>query len=289
MVYKAGAAWPYRLITGVFVELLEKHSGRLFLESNTPVQRVAKESGSDLPYRVITRRGIVKAKHVVYCTEAHTAHVLPKFKGILVPRREQLTVQTPGNAFPDHRGRRSYNLNWDLGRDYLHQNAETGDLIIGGTDHGGFEGARLSYGVSTDAVEEVPDKIHLGGLMREVFGKEHWGEVPAGKETIKASWSGILGHSLDHVPFVGLLPDEALDGRRAGDRENGAEWICVGFGGYGMTNCWLSGAALSQQILGHKIPSWFPEPFVISPSRISQLQTRVAEIGGTEKHLRALL
>lgn len=289
MVHVAGAAWPYRLITNVFLELQEKYTDQLALESNTPVLCVSKDNSSVPLYSLKTPRGVVKAKHVVYCTEGHTAHLLPKLRGIIVPRRGQMTVQSPGNKFVDLKGKRSFNFNWDQGHDYLHQNPETGDLIVGGAEHAGMVGASLTYGARSDAVEILFDKIHLGGVMGVVFGKEDWGEVPAGSQTIKASWTGILGQSLDHVPLVGPLPQEALHDRRVGDRKKGAEWIAVGFGGYGMTNCWMSGVALARQLLDQNVPSWFPEQFIISSSRISRLQGQIAEFGGTEKHLRALL
>ncbi|CAK7200658.1 hypothetical protein SEUCBS139899_003356 [Sporothrix eucalyptigena] len=289
VVHVAGAAWPYRLITDTFQELQEKYPDQLSLDSNTPVLRVSKNPAPGPGYLVSTPRGTVKAKHVVYCTEAHTAHLLPKLTGIIVPRRGQMTVQRPGQNFEHLAGKRSFNFNWDQGHDYLHQNPETGDLIIGGGEHGGVSGSALTYGQRSDDVEILPDKIHLSGLMRVVFGQQDWGEVPAGSHAIKASWSGILGQSLDHVPLVGLLPQEALHDRRVGDPEKGAEWIAVGFGGYGMTNCWLSGVALARQILGQVVPEWFPEQFVASSSRLVRLQDQVETYGGTERHLRALL
>jgi glycine/D-amino acid oxidase-like deaminating enzyme len=277
------------MITNIFLELQEKYPDQLSLDSNTPVLRVSKNSAAGPGYLLSTPRGTVKASHVVYCTEAHTAHLLPKLTGIIVPRRGQMTVQSPGKNFERLMGKRSFNFNWDQGHDYLHQNPETGDLVIGGGEHGGVSGSSLTYGQRSDDVEILPDKIHLSGLMRVVFGEEGWGEVPAGHKAIKASWSGILGQSLDHVPLVGLLPQEALHDRCVGDRKRGAEWISVGFGGYGMTNCWMSGVALARQILGQEIPEWFPEQFVVSSSRLAQLQDQVAKIGGTEGHLRALL
>ena len=289
VVHVAGAAWPYRLITNIFLELKETYPN-LSLDSNTPVTRVSKPASPRNPYyHLTTLRGTVQARHVVYCTEAHTAHLLPKLKGIVVPRRGQMTVQRPGRNFPNRNGKLSFNFNWDQGHDYLHQNPETGELIVGGAEHSGLVGSSLTYGARSDDVEVLPDKIHLGGLMQVVFGPDGWGDVPQGRAAIRTSWSGILGQSLDHVPLVGMLPQEALDGRRVGDKRTGAEWIAVGFGGYGMTNCWLSGVALARQISGQHIPAWFPEQFVISPSRVAQLQDQVARIGGTEKHLRALL
>ncbi|KAI5460613.1 FAD dependent oxidoreductase [Mariannaea sp. PMI_226] len=285
----AGAAWPYRLITGIFSELLDAYGDRLSLEANTPVQAVSRDPDFDYSYSLKTPRGQLRAKHVVFCTEAHTSHLLPKLRGIIVPRRGQMTVQSPGNTFEDLRGKRSWNFYFDTGFDYLHQNPTNGDIIIGGGDFGGFEGAAQIYGVPSDAMEELPAKTHLSGVLRVVFGKQAWGEVPQGRESIKSSWTGILGNSLDHTPLVGPLPQEALHDRRIGRKEKGAEWICAGFGGYGMTNSWMSGVALARQLAGQATPLWLPEPYIITSSRLSKLQAQVAEIQHTDKHLRALL
>ncbi|KAJ5633541.1 hypothetical protein N7528_001383 [Penicillium herquei] len=286
MIGVAGAIWPYRLMTAVFATLQERYPGRLFLESNTPVTSVSKTSNPDYAYSVHTPRGIVKAKHVVYCTEAHTAHILPKFTGLIVPRRGQVMVQRPGAEFEDLSGKRSWSFYLDEGLFYLHQNATTGDIILGGGELGGFDGAHNSYGERSDANESLAAKTHLSGALRVLF--EHWGEVAPNEKSIKASWSGIMANSLDHVPFVGQLPQEAIDGRRIGAPDSGAEWICAGFSGFGMTNAWMSGVALARQMAGKGVPEWFPEQYRISSQRIRQLQMQLAQIGGSENHLRAL-
>lgn len=286
MIGVAGAIWPYRLMTAVFAALQERYPGRLFLESNTPVTSVHKNSTPDYAYSLHTPRGIIQAQHVVYCTEAHTAHLLPKFKGIIVPRRGQVMVQRPGIDFEDLSGDRSWSFYLDEGLFYLHQNAATGDIILGGGELGGFDGAHNSYGKRSDARESLAAKTHLSGALRVIF--EHWGEIAPNEQSIKASWSGIMANSLDHLPFVGQLPQEAIDTRRIGQPETGAEWICAGFSGFGMTNAWMSGVALARQITGKEVPTWFPDHYRISSQRIRQLQMQLAHIGGSEEHLRAL-
>lgn len=290
MIGVAGAIWPYRLITGVFAELQEKYGDRLRLETRTPVQKVSRQpdSADGFDYSLKTPRGVVRAKHVIYCTEAHTAHILPKLRGIIVPRRGQVMVQSPGADFEDHHGLRSWSFYLDEGLFYLHQNPETRDIIIGGGELGGFDGAKNVYGVSSDDAESLHAKTHLSGALRIIFGEEGWGEVPSGRKSIKASWSGIMANSLDLMPFIGPLPQEALNDRRTGNPSKGAEWICAGFSGFGMTNAWMSGVALANQVVGNGIPSWFPEQYVISSSRVAKLQEKLTEVWGSENHLRAL-
>ena len=291
MIGTAGAAWPYRFITGVFTKLLADYSDRLSIETTTPVLAVSKSSREEGFYHLSTPRGTVKARHVVYCTDAHTAHLLPRLRGILVPRRGNMSAQKPGKAFAGLQSKRSWNLVFDVGHDYFHQAPITGDVLLGGGDLGGFDSGLDIFGVASDAVESITAKSHLCGVLPAVFGMDAWDELSLGHDRMKATWSGTMGYSLDHVPMVGPLPQEALDGRSCGDKSTGAgaEWICAGFGGFGMTNSWLCGKALALQLTGHKIPSWLPEPYYITPARIYRLQKRLTQIAGTKDHLRALM
>ena len=289
MIGMAGAAWPYRFITGIFAKLLEDHRGRLSIETTTPVLSVSKSSQGGHSYSLRTPRGSLHAKHVIYCTEAHTAHLLPNLRGILVPRRGNMSAQKPGPAFAGLQNKRSWNLMFDVGHDYFHQMPMTGDVLLGGGDLGGFDGGLDVFGVASDAVESITAKSHLSGVLPAIFGKDAWDEKSLGHDRIKATWSGTMGYSLDHVPMVGPLPQEAIDGRSCGDQKIGAEWICAGFGGFGMTNSWLCGKALALQLTGHDVPSWLPEPYSITSTRIYRLQKRLGEIAGTKDHLRALM
>ena len=289
MIGTAGAAWPYRFVSSIFARLHDTYNGRLFIESNTPVLAVSRSPQHELAYSLSTPRGAVRARNVVYCTEAHTAHLLPKLRGLLVPRRGHMSVQKPGAAFQGLEGKRSWNFIFDVGHDYLHQNSKTGDIFLGGGDLGGFDSGLDIFGVASDAVESVTVKSHLIGILPAVFGKEAFADNSHGYERIKASWCGTLGYTLDHVPMVGPLPQEALGWSRCGNNKSGTEWICAGFGGFGMTNSWLCGKALALQIMGQPVPSWLPDPYCITPTRMFELRKRLADLAGTKEHLRALM
>lgn len=289
MIGVAGAAWPYRFIAGVYTKLLEDYGDRLSIETSTPVLAVKKSSQGGYSYRLNTPRDDLQAKHVVYCTEAHTAHLLPKLRGIIVPRRGNMSAQKPGAAFAGLEYKRSWNLVYEVGHDYFHQTPSTGDVLLGGGDLGGIDSGLDAFGVASDAAESLATKSHLFGVLPALFGKDAWNEQSLGHDRMKASWSGVMGYSLDHVPLVGPVPREVLQGRSCGDKKTGAEWICAGFGGFGMTNAWLCGKALAIQLTGQDVPSWLPEPYSITPRRIYQLQKRVTEIAGTKEHLRALM
>ncbi|KAL3294805.1 FAD dependent oxidoreductase [Colletotrichum asianum] len=98
LVGRAGAAWPYRLITSIWASLLTSHSSSLTIESNTPAMNIRRvEANADYPYAISTPRGIVRTRHIFHCTEGHASHLIPGLRGIIVPRRGEMTVQTPGS------------------------------------------------------------------------------------------------------------------------------------------------------------------------------------------------
>jgi hypothetical protein len=131
-------------------------------------------------------------------------------------------------------------------------------------------------------------------VVKSELGKElksHNGEAEAGDEDTRviAEWSGILGFSVDNMPWVGRLP-EKVSGRVAQkDREMNiydtvkqtaddvglevpsrttssdsvtqellsshrlappGEWIAAGYSGEGMVHAWMCGKALAFMVLG---------------------------------------
>ena len=80
-------------------------------------------------------------------------------------------------------------------------------------------------------------KSHLAGILPVTFGNKGWGEQRPGKPLLKTSWTGILCNSLEHVPIVGRLPQEALGPRRVGEIETGAEWISAEYASEEQDSC----------------------------------------------------
>ncbi|KAH6873406.1 FAD dependent oxidoreductase [Thelonectria olida] len=284
LIGRAGAAWPYRMVTGVFAQLLAENANRFSVEANTPALSVTKTEDGTYPYIVATPRGIIKAKHVVHCTEGHAAHLLPRLRGILVPRRGQMTVQNPASGFPQASDRSWSFLTGDL-LDYATQNPRTGHIFIGGGETAG-KGPVL--GIPSDAEHDFLALSHLGGILPAAFGDEHWGSEVANKPRVVASWTGILCNSLDQTPLVGMLPQDLLD--RPAGQQTSAEWISAGYGGYGMVNAFLSGKALAKMIGGDDVSSWLPRTFFLTPQRVEKLQRCLKRATNSEReHLKSLL
>ncbi|KKY14477.1 putative fad dependent oxidoreductase [Diplodia seriata] len=205
---KGGALWPYRLITRAWAHLLSQHPNRLRIETWTPVTSVATSPSADAtqqhPYLLTTPRGPIAATEVVYCTNGHTGHLLPRLRqrpgpggggAALFPLRGTMTVQDCGPSFPDEGARRTLsfygsvkvvlpppptpNKNsssnndpvFDLGLHYMQQNAATGAVFIGG------ESATAADMLNADDSRASATSLaRLEGVLRAEFKDEVWSE-----------------------------------------------------------------------------------------------------------------
>lgn len=287
LIGKAGAAWPYRLVTGIFNALLMQYENRFSISAYTPATKIQRVPSREYPYVVHTNRGSIRTKHVVHCTEGHAGHLLPRLRGLIFPRRGQMTVQSPSPDYPGLDGQRSWSFYFREGFDYLSQNPRTGDIFLGGGDIG-KEQYFSQLGEASDDHESIAARSHLVSILRSVLKKDT-GVAKLGSEglKVKSSWSGIMCTPLDGIPLVGRLPQDALD-RPAGG-EFGAEWISAGYSGYGMVNAWLCGRATAEMILGRDSSPWFPEQYLITPSRIKDLNALLKSSIGSYETFRAVL
>lgn len=278
------------MITDIFASLLSRYSDHLSIETNTPATAIFRDTGSNeqYPYIIKTPRGQIRAKHVLHCTEGHAAHHIAGLRGILVPRRGQITVQKPGALFPYRGGDQSWSFYFQNSFDYASQLPHSGDIVIGGGEVGGIEGMDETYGNAADDAESVLAKCHLTGVLPVVFGDKFCGPRNNGQAQLKASWTGIMCSSLDSVPMVGMLPRESLIGREEGNKHS-AEWISAGYGGYGMVNAFLCGKYLAQMVMGHGIGDSLPTQYLISAERVLRLQEEVKRISRSTQHFRALM
>ncbi|KXT06277.1 hypothetical protein AC578_9106 [Pseudocercospora eumusae] len=254
---QAGAAWPYRLITGILSGLLELHGERFSIDAHTPVQSIVFDGNT---YSLRTSRGEIKASRVVHATNGHAGHLLPGLRGPLWPMRGQMTAQTPHASF-GIRGSRSYSIHYRSSFDYITQSGEGGELFVGG-------GLILSephheLGNPVDDSNATLPVAHLGGIMDATFGR------PVRSE-IKAAWTGVMGFTADGLPLVGKLPKTATI------RDGDGEYVAAGYNGYGMPNAWLCGKHVANLILGKADDQPIPTAYELSDERLRNMDVEAS-------------
>ncbi|KAH7031514.1 FAD dependent oxidoreductase-domain-containing protein [Microdochium trichocladiopsis] len=243
--YRAGALWPYRMVTSIWQRLLAAHPDRLSIETHTPVESISVNDGvgggpapETHPYALHTPRGTVYARNVVHATNGHASHLVPGLRRKITPVRAHMSAQKPGLAFPaDHGAHRSWSVVYGENFDYVTQRPpdvrggdgggdndreeaggggggggvqqdHQGDLMIGG----GFDRS-LKKGIDMVAVADDGAPLdavtlaHIAGVFPAVFSP-NWG-IGSG---LRQAWSGILGFTGDLLPLVGKL-DTAVTGR----------------------------------------------------------------------------
>lgn len=126
------------------------------------------------------------------------------------------------------------------------------------------------YGVEDDSVTTAPWRSWLSNYCAKTFGG--WGaEIPG--EGLTKVWSGIICHSVDHIPLVGPLP-----GRKG-------IFMAAGYSGQGMALIVNITRGLAHQL---KTGQWddetMPRCFEITQARLERakraLQPRDYPVGG---------
>ncbi len=225
-----------------------------------------------------------------------------------IPRSASLKPKEKRMSEVARRQEMHYHLNANSEEEDGHSG---GDLMFGG----GF--AQTAYhglcelGVTDDSTLNPDATQHLETALAAAFTPpshanqpRSWQEVHAASEAghdnfeIKSMWTGIMGFSVDCLPWVGHLhpsltvrplfapsPDgydetyeipivsKHIKAPRHNQKE-GKEWISAAYSGEGMVNAWGCGGALASMIRGRDVEErvweWFPEEMKVSVERVQR-------------------
>ncbi|ROW17848.1 hypothetical protein VPNG_00806 [Cytospora leucostoma] len=247
--------WPYKLVTGL-LERSVARNGRLNLQTETPVLRVQQAAaaggggGGGGGNVVHTARGVVRAKKVVFATNAYAAALLPEYRGVITPYKgtaAHLAVEDGAEPVFPHL---SHTYNIDFGSkqeldtvDYLNPRPD-GGIVVGGAKWIYEKQKDLWYNTVDDStlVQPVMEAEYFEGYMQRTFR----GWKDSGTEVDKV-WTG------NGVPHVGKVPQKE------------AQWILAGFNGGGNALVYLCAKAVANMALhdlsfresGVDVPSFF--------------------------------
>lgn len=174
--------WPYKFVTQLLERVLMK--GNVNLQTNTIVQAIG-SSDDGKEYTIITERGEVKTRTLVFATNGYTAGLLPQYRHVITPTKgtaSHITVP-PGKNAPYLSN--TYNLRYAPNRvDYLNPRPD-GGIVVGGGKWTYEKQRELWYDVYDDSTLIEPAKHYFDGLMQRHF--RGWDESGAETESV---WTG---------------------------------------------------------------------------------------------------
>ncbi|KAF3769468.1 FAD dependent oxidoreductase superfamily [Cryphonectria parasitica EP155] len=229
--------WPYKFVTALLERAMAKNAS-LNVQTETPVLKL--DDGSDGVTLVHTPRGVVKAKKVVFATNAYTAALLPEYHGIITPYKgtaAHLAAEDGIEPVFPHLSH-TYNLEFGLDPvletvDYLNPRPD-GGIVVGGAKWIYEEKRELWYNTVDDSTlfDPVIQAGYFDGYMQRNF--KGWQDSGSRAESI---WTGIMGSTPDGQPHVGKVPG----------KEN--QWILAGFNGGGNALTFLSAKAVARMVM----------------------------------------
>ena len=163
----AAQLWPYKFVTGLLARLLEKTS--INVQTDTPVTSVSQYDGSS---NVYTPRGSIRAKKVVFATNAYTSGIAPSYAETILPVKGICShIKTPKDTpHPPPHLVQTYGLSFGGTsiRDYLIPRPD-GGVICGGAKDTFVKDKRLWWNNFDDSTLIEPARRHFETVMQDNF------------------------------------------------------------------------------------------------------------------------
>ncbi|KAI4595679.1 hypothetical protein KJ359_006668 [Pestalotiopsis sp. 9143b] len=229
------------------------------LQTQTPVTSVAATQDPDGSWVVTTSRGIIRAKKVVFATNAYTGYIAPQYTDRIVPCRGICSrIVCPGRAphLPN-----SYSLRAGPGNsDYFVSRAD-GSIVVGGAKPYVSVRKELWYNVVDDSKIVEPARQHFDGYMQRNF--RGWEETGAHVDKI---WSGVQGYTTDLASHIGEVPGKP------------GQFIIAGFNGHGMPEILLTSKAVASMVKDGKTyeETGLPIVFKTTQERLDDARNHIA-------------
>lgn len=293
ITYRAGAMWPYRLVSSLYSHLLSKYGSSFWIETNAEVQDIHVPNDDATPYGLKTSRGEMRTRHVVHATDAFAANLIPGLKGKIFPVRGHMSAQEAEGPSSTLDGSLSWSFIDKKGFEYITQRPQEsagchspgGEIMLGGGLFQSEDKGLDEIGIWEDNGASPTISAYLSGLWSVALRDEN--------TRVLQLWTGCMGFTIDLLPFVGRLtskftgrdpPRSSRRGKSSGQYRSDTpnEWITAGFGGDGMVSAWLSGTAVGLMVLGRdeiehparpgrpagRVTDWLPKELRLSPERI---------------------
>ena len=264
--------WPYKFILGLLQPMVE--SGKINLQTHTPVTSVTSDSAQETSgskFSVVTPRGTIRAKQVIYTSNAYVSGLLPEYEQSIIPCKGICChIAVPdGSTHSAPLLNNSYiNRTSDNALSYLIPRTD-GSIVVGGAAAKFFPYRDQWYrNVDDTCLIEAAKDFYDDYMQRTYRGWEDSGAK------VTKIWTGVMGYSFDSNPHVGRVPDKA------------GQYIAAGFNGHGMPVIWLVAKALARMVLSDNTSAGLsfaetkmPRLFETSKTRIERAQRTNEEHG----------
>jgi glycine/D-amino acid oxidase-like deaminating enzyme len=213
---------PY-MLTNRMAEKLDAGGKRIL--TGCSVESVTENDDGILEVK-IRDKGIVRAKKVIYCTNAYTPRLLPEFAPFMSSFRGQIIAS---DKLPEQIQKimPQMSMSCNYGREYFRVHRER--MLMGGMRHKvrGSQRGIMFDGEASRAVGQ-----HLRDFMSQAF--------PYITNAPTHIWTGVMSATADGFPMVGPVPGKPN------------QYVCAGFNGYGFSHTLLSAYAIKDFVLQNK-------------------------------------
>ncbi|KAJ5238567.1 hypothetical protein N7468_003186 [Penicillium chermesinum] len=257
--FTAGHIWPYKMVMHLLDGAVKKGAN---LQTMTPVTRVSDAPDSEGRWILSTERGTIKARKVLFATNAYTSHLATQFTNHIIPVRGICSRIVVPEGKPAPFLSQTYSIrHGDALYDYLIPRPD-GSIIVGGAKPPFWSDSSHWYGVTDDSKLIEPAKPWFDGLMQRTF--IGWEESGAYTDKV---WTGIMGYSSDYMPYVGNIPG----------KQN--QMILGGFSGHGMPLILLCAKAIADMVRrGTSFEdTGVPSVFKVTEARLASTRNEVLE------------
>ncbi|KAI0020269.1 FAD dependent oxidoreductase [Xylariomycetidae sp. FL0641] len=214
--------WPYKLVMHLLSTAVARGAN---LQTHTPVEAISETADGEGYWTLRTPRGPLRARQVIFATNAYTGGVLPAYADAIYPVKGTCCRVVPSAAAaaaatgPERL--ESCGIAWHglpLAESYYAAQPD-GSIVAGGGRSCFRHDKTLWFRRVDDDTLIGPTVPYFAGWAARTFA--------GGEAGVESMWTGIMGGTPDGAPHVGPVPGKA------------GQFMCAGFVGHGMPNVLL--------------------------------------------------